>query len=269
VTPPAAAPAVAPRPGVAPRRRPPAPPRPRRVSGPARPRHTQPRARPAATERGLVRTLPAAVGRLADHPLVDRLLAGKAWIAVIAFALIGIVTLQLLLLQLNRSIGHDLAREGVLQRQNATLAIENSEMALGERIQREAGKLGMTLVPSGTLRFLAVHKGATAKAAAALSTPVVQAPEGGESASATGSEQSGESSGEGSGAGGEASTSAEGSESSESSGGEAASSSESTRSSETEASGGAERGESHTSASGEAPATETSSGGGTSSAPAG
>ena len=51
------------------------------------------------SERGLVQTLPAAVGWLARHRLIDRLIAGKAWIGVVAFALIGIVTLQLLLLQ--------------------------------------------------------------------------------------------------------------------------------------------------------------------------
>jgi hypothetical protein len=219
-----------------------------------------------------VRSLPAAIGRLADHPLVDRLLAGKAWIGVVAFALIGIVTLQLLLLQLNRSIGHDLEHQGVLQRQNATLAIENSELAVGERIQHQASGLGMTLIPASALRFLSVHRGATAKALAALSVPVQQTTAGGEGAPAAGGEQSetgseaASSSSSASTGEGESGSSGEGA--GESASGEAARSSEPTRSSESESGGGAEHSESHTSSSGEASSAETATGGG-SSAPAG
>jgi hypothetical protein len=116
--------------------------------------------------------LAGAVGALSRHRLVDRLIAGKAWIAVLAFALIGIVTLQLGLLELNRGIGRTLERQGLLERQNAALSIENSEMAAGNRVESRAQQLGMEIVPSSSLRFLPAHGDDLAKAVAALNTPV-------------------------------------------------------------------------------------------------
>jgi cell division protein FtsL len=113
---------------------------------------------------------------------LTRLIAGKAWIAVVAFALIGIVTLQLGLLKLNGGIGRALEHEAVLQRENAALSIENSELAAGTRVQARAAQLGMAFVPSAQLRFLsAPSRGDLTKAATALSsaTPPASA-EGGE-----------------------------------------------------------------------------------------
>jgi Cell division protein FtsL len=145
---------------------------PRRVSGPVRrPAPRPPRAveSPAPERRGLVVGLLAA---LRGHSLgrLDRLIGGRAWIALIAFALIGIVALQLLVLKLNASIGRTLEREGSLQRENAALSIESSELAAGNRVESRAAALGMELVPVGSLRFLSVHPRAdAAHAAAALS----------------------------------------------------------------------------------------------------
>jgi hypothetical protein len=108
---------------------------------------------------------------VASNRLLDRLISGRIWIGVIAFALIGIVTMQLGLLKLNAGIGRSLAREALLQRENATLNTENSEMAAGERIEAQAGQAGMELIPSGALRFLAARPSLDAsKGAALLST---------------------------------------------------------------------------------------------------
>jgi hypothetical protein len=108
---------------------------------------------------------------VATHRLLDRLIRGRLWIGVIAFALIGIVTMQLGLLKLNAGIGRSLEREALLQRENATLSTENSEMAAGERVEAQAEHMGMALIPSGALRFLAAHPGADAsKAVVALSS---------------------------------------------------------------------------------------------------
>jgi cell division protein FtsL len=167
------------------------PSRPRRVSGPARGLRRHADGASVSHERGIAGTLAAVLGRLAEHRLLTRLIAGKAWIAVVAFALIGIVTLQLSLLRLNTSIGRSLERQGTLQRENAALSIENSEMAAGERVESHANQLGMELVPQGALRFLASPGGgAVGKAAGALATPV-QASAGGEAAAGTGSAGSG------------------------------------------------------------------------------
>jgi hypothetical protein len=114
-----------------------------------------------------------ALGALSSHRALDRLIAGKLWIGVVAFALIGIVTLQLGLLELNRGIGRSLERESALQRQNAALSVENSELAAGDKVEARAQTLGMELVPVGSLRFLGSNPRADiARAAAALQSPV-------------------------------------------------------------------------------------------------
>jgi cell division protein FtsL len=114
-----------------------------------------------------------AVASLSSHRALDRLIRGRIWIALIAFALIGIVMLQLLVLQLNANMGRALVREAQLQRENAALSIEGSELAGGERVESKAARLGMQLVPMGSLRFLTSYPPADiARAAAALNTPV-------------------------------------------------------------------------------------------------
>jgi hypothetical protein len=170
----AAAPAINPRRTTGPRRAPATPPRgPRRVSGPANPiRNPTPHNPARGQTRGWAG--PAhAVGlaeAVATHRLLDRLIRGRVWIGVIAFALIGIVTMQLVLLKLNAGIGRSLVRETLLQRENATLSAENSEVAAGEQVEAQAEHAGMELIPAGALRFLTAHPSAdVSKAAAALS----------------------------------------------------------------------------------------------------
>ena len=130
-------------PAVHPRRAPLAPVRrPRRVSGPAA--EPAQRARKAAS--------PATA--VATHPLLDRLIHGRAWIGIVAFALIGIVTMQLGLLKLNAGIGRALEHEAALQREDSALSVENSEVAAGDTVELQAAHMGMQLIPAGTLRFL-------------------------------------------------------------------------------------------------------------------
>jgi len=174
VTPPAAAAAAAPATrgrSTAPARPRVAPPRPRRVSGPARApskRGSQANSH-AQAEHGLVPGLLGALDGVSRSGALDRLIRGRIWIGVITFALIGIVTLQLLVLQLNASIGRSLVRESQLQRTNAALSIEGSELAGGERVETQAALLGMQLVPEGSLRFLSDNPRADiARAAAAV-----------------------------------------------------------------------------------------------------
>jgi cell division protein FtsL len=169
--------AVPARPSIAPRK-------PRRISGPARPparvpatrapgRPARPPAPSVQLERGLVPWLAQSLSGLTRNRSLDRLIRSRTWIALIAFALIGIVTLQLLVLRLNADIGHALVRESALQRENAALSIESSELAAGERVESQAAHLGMQLVPEGSLRFLASSSaGDVARAAAALKAPV-------------------------------------------------------------------------------------------------
>jgi hypothetical protein len=186
-SPAAAAPAVTPRrrpsrggrptPAPAPRR---APVRPRRVSGPARARNVHGfsgAARPALAR--------ALRGRL------DRLIHGRAWIGVVAFALIGIVTMQLGLLKLNAGIGRALEHEAMLQRENSALSVEDSELAAGDAVEAQAGQAGMRLIAPGTLRFLSVQGSDdyASKARAALNAAASASASAAAASAAAGSEQ--------------------------------------------------------------------------------
>jgi cell division protein FtsL len=175
VTPPAAASLAGAPARSAPSRRPAQ--RPRRVSGPQRGpvRQAPARGQTAREHDGLVLGVLRGLEGLSSHRLLDRLIRGRLWIGIIAFALIGIVTLQLGLLKLNSGIGRALERAATLQRENAALSIENSELAAGNRVESQAAsRLGMKLVPLGGLRFLTISPGDVAHAAAALRTPVQQ-----------------------------------------------------------------------------------------------
>jgi cell division protein FtsL len=193
MTPPAAAAAPAVHPGRrAPGRPRTAPVRPRRVSGPARVAPgTVPARRPSERDGGLAIGLLGLLDRVSRNRLLDQLIRGRTAIALVAFALIGIVTLQLGLLKLNSSIGRTLERESVLQRENAALSIQNSELTAGERVEARATQLGMSLVPVGAFRFLTARPHVDgARAATALRTPVHASSEGsGEAVAGAGASQ--------------------------------------------------------------------------------
>ena len=141
---------------------------PRRRSGAAQP------ARPAHRGAGIgamALGLGEAVGSLSRHRLLDRLIGGRVWIALVAFALIGIVTLQLGLLKLNGGIGRALEHEALLQRENAALSIEDSELAARDPVEARAARIGMEFAPLRALRFLAVRPGIdSARAATSLTS---------------------------------------------------------------------------------------------------
>jgi len=131
-------------------------PRPRRVSGPARRARPAPR-RDAAT--GIVARLESAA-------------AGRRWIAMIALALFGIVVLQLIHLQLTHGTGVAIERQELLQRQDAALSIEDSELSSGQHVQYAAQRLGMVPVPNGALHIVSARGPLLAgRAVAALQAP--------------------------------------------------------------------------------------------------
>jgi hypothetical protein len=132
----------------------------RRVSGPARRPAPARLAEVPQRGGGPLLGLLFRLERLAGHRLPDRLLRGRAWLGLVTFALIGIVTLQLALLKLNGAVGRALAHESVLQRENAALSIENSEMAAADRVQARAAQLGMEFAPSSALRSLSSNPSA-------------------------------------------------------------------------------------------------------------
>jgi hypothetical protein len=168
---------------------------PRRVSGGARGARQGYWARSTAEgARAVALRLAGARASLSRPRLLDRLIGGRAWIAFVAFALIGIVTMQLGLLKLNGGIGRALEHQALLQRENAALSIEDSELAGGAPVQSRAARIGMELAPLRGLVFLAVRPGVDpARAAAALATSGQSAAATSEAASATGATASSES----------------------------------------------------------------------------
>ncbi len=246
MTPPPVA-ATAPAPAVRPRRparhgRPRQParaePRPRRISGP-----TTPARRGWAGLEGVGSGsvglrwggmhLPVGAGLHLPDRLLDRLIGGRAWIAVIAFALIGIVGMQLWVVKLGVGIGRAVEHTQLLQQENSVLSAEDSALSSGERIERLALAKGMVPASPAALHFDTLRGPLDARlAAAALAKPIQaqttpSSPVGGATATTEASAGS---------TGAEASSSAAGSESSSSAATGAATSSGSTATAGTEAS---------------------------------
>ncbi|MFI5004456.1 MAG: hypothetical protein ACHQE6_05520 [Solirubrobacterales bacterium] len=94
------------------------------------------------------------------------------WIGLVAFALIGIVAMQLWVVKLGVGIGRALEHAALLQRENSTLAIEDSALASGERVERLAVAKGMVPAPPGALHFDPLRGALDARlAVAALARP--------------------------------------------------------------------------------------------------
>ncbi|HST56738.1 MAG TPA: hypothetical protein VLJ42_12700 [Solirubrobacteraceae bacterium] len=163
MTPPATARAPAAAPGVAlPRKRPTR----ARPAAPARRRATGPGGARAQQTGGLVLGVLGLVTRVSEHRLFDRLVRGRAWIGIVAFALIGIVSMQLVLLKLNGGIGRALQHEALLQRENAALSVADSAASAGDLVESQAAQqLGMIITPSGGVRFLSRRHGDATHAA--------------------------------------------------------------------------------------------------------
>jgi hypothetical protein len=137
------------------------------VPGVALPRR-KPAVRRAPARRRQARVLrPLPLLRLPARLLAVGL-RGRVWIGVVAFALIGIVTAQLIVLRLNTDVGRSLQRAAALQREDAALAIDLSEATSGEKIEALARMRGMVAVTPGEVRFLPAAGPSRAQAAAQM-----------------------------------------------------------------------------------------------------
>jgi len=86
--------------------------------------------------------------------LLDALLSGRGWIALVFVLLAGIVFFNVDLLQMNRDIARDAERISTLKRENARLLLEEARLASSERIQESAAQLGLVLPAPGEVRYL-------------------------------------------------------------------------------------------------------------------
>ena len=148
---------------------------PRRVSGPSGGKRAA-RAAVAAPVPVALR-LAAAVHTVAEHRLLDRLLRGRMWIAILGVGLIGIVFMQVSMLGMNAGIGRAVDQATTLERQNAALQASISQLSSGERIESAAEKLGFVLPAAGSVRFLDAHDVDYRKAARGIEPPGSHPPE--------------------------------------------------------------------------------------------
>jgi cell division protein FtsL len=149
-------------------RRPPAAeaPRPRAR---ARPRSRRPSGASAGT---LALRLVARVRALPYQPLLDRLVRGRGWIAVLAGMLVVIVAMQVSRLGLGAQVGRQVAQASSLQAQNEQLRAQVGTLADDQRIESLAAGMGMVMPAPTTVTFLSATSSVSAhEAAGAISAP--------------------------------------------------------------------------------------------------
>ena len=132
----------------------------------ARPRPLRAPARPAPLP---VRVLDAPFARAVrarTSRLLDALLSGRAWIALVFLLLAGIVFFNVDLLQMNREIARNSEKISTLKRENARLVLDQARLANSERIQEEAAGLGLVLPAPGEVRYLKARPSADVRRAA-------------------------------------------------------------------------------------------------------
>jgi hypothetical protein len=146
--------------------------------GIAKPRtRTAPRTRPAPRPQpGIAGSLLGTISNLSEHRLLDRLMRGRLWIGLVAFSLIGIVAMQLAILDLNTGVGRSLAEVSRLQRENPALSIENSTAAAGENVEPKATARGMEMAPVAAVQFLTSSSSDVERAAQILREPAASTP---------------------------------------------------------------------------------------------
>ncbi len=114
-------------------------------------------ARPSAGAAISARTL-AFVGSLPDHSLLDRIVRGRTWIALLGLMLVGIVAMQVEQLKLGASIGRSVERTSQLQTRNEQLQASVALLSDEQRIESVAAKEGMIMPPPSAVGFLANHR---------------------------------------------------------------------------------------------------------------
>ena len=120
---------------------------------PAPRRAPQPARRPVRRASGPVRTAtPARTPRGAR--VLDALLTGRAWIALVGVLLAGIVFFNVDLLRMNRDITQMADKAAGVKRENDRLRHDYARLASSERIQEAAAALGLVYPAAGQVRYL-------------------------------------------------------------------------------------------------------------------
>jgi hypothetical protein len=92
--------------------------------------------------------------RILDAPFLDRLIRGRTWIALVAFALLGIVAMQVTILRLGATIGRSVTQIQQLTQQNENAETTIAGLEPGRNVASEAASLGMIYPPAGDVEYL-------------------------------------------------------------------------------------------------------------------
>ena len=128
--------------------------------------------RPASTPSRPLAALPSLpAARRASEEVLDRLLRGHGWIVCIGVLLVGIVFLNVRLLELDGRIARDSERVTALRQENGTLRLQSAHLGSSERIQRAAAARGLVWPAPGSMRYVRAGKRDAAVAAGRIGAP--------------------------------------------------------------------------------------------------
>jgi len=96
----------------------------------------------------------ARVARRRTRDVLDALLSGRGWIALVFVLLAGIVFFNVDLLQMNREIARSDQKISALKREIARNRLDVARLASSERIQESAAQQGLVLPAPGEVRYL-------------------------------------------------------------------------------------------------------------------
>jgi hypothetical protein len=99
--------------------------------------------------------------------MVDRLVRGRAWIALLGIILIGLVGLNVSLLKLNAAAARNAEWAKLLRIENADLQARVSHLLSAQRIQDAARNMGFVMPAAASVHYLTADPGRDAPRAAA------------------------------------------------------------------------------------------------------
>jgi hypothetical protein len=96
---------------------------------------------------------------LPDHPWLDRVVRGRAWIPLLGVLLAGIVAAQVEILKLGARMGQALEQTTTLTTQNEQLRGNVAQLADDQRIERLADGMGLVFPPPGAVGYIHAEPG--------------------------------------------------------------------------------------------------------------
>jgi hypothetical protein len=108
---------------------------------------------------------------LIDHPWLERLIRGRAWIAIVATALLGIVAMQVALLRLGAQIGGETAAVNSMQQRNNSMEATIGGLEASSGLGTSPRSLDMLYPPPGAVTYLQLNPGDARLAADRIESP--------------------------------------------------------------------------------------------------